>query len=175
MRNCFPTSCVLTSWTRMVRVPPHPRPIRPATHPKATPGSMRRCAGRWAYRRWWCWAIHSGDHCPDLCCAVPRSGAGVYRRRGLRGRSRSRRLGRRPGRSGGGGHAPSSCRLTVYAAARPVMDEWTERILAASDPAEMEQMMATVLPFYLADPDKPEVAARLAEMSRAIRADLAAG
>ena len=62
-----------------------------------------------------------------------------------------------------------------YAAARPVMDEWTERILAASDPAEMEQMMATVLPFYLAEPDKPEVAARLAEMSRVMKADLAAG
>ena len=55
------------------------------------------------------------------------------------------------------------------------MDEWTERILAASDPAEMEQMMATVLPFYLAEPDKPEVAARLAEMSWVMRANLAAG
>ena len=62
-----------------------------------------------------------------------------------------------------------------YEAARPVMDEWTERILAASDPAEMEQMMITVLPFYLAEPDKPEVAARLAEMSRMMKADLAAG
>ena len=49
-----------------------------------------------------------------------------------------------------------------YEAARPVMDSWTERILAATDATEMEQMMATVLPFYLAEPDKPEVAARLA-------------
>src|SRR5262249_13057677 len=40
---------------------------------------------------------------------------------------------------------------------------------------EMEQMMATVLPFYLAEPDKPEVAARLAGMSRVMKADLAAG
>jgi len=55
------------------------------------------------------------------------------------------------------------------------MDEWTERILAASDPAEMEQMMITVLPFYLAEPDKPEVAARLAEMGGLMKADLAAG
>lgn len=62
-----------------------------------------------------------------------------------------------------------------YAEARPVMDCWTERLLAASDAAEMEQMMATVLPFYLAEPDKPEVAARLAEMSVAMKADLAAG
>jgi pimeloyl-ACP methyl ester carboxylesterase len=62
-----------------------------------------------------------------------------------------------------------------YEAARPVMDEWAERILAASDPAVMEQMMITVLPFYLAEPDKPEVAARLAEMSRMMKAGLAAG
>jgi len=62
-----------------------------------------------------------------------------------------------------------------YAQARPVMDSWTERLLAATDPAEMEQMMATVLPFYLAEPDKPEVAARLAGMSRVMKADLAAG
>jgi len=62
-----------------------------------------------------------------------------------------------------------------YEAARPVMDQWTQRILAADDPAVMEQMMITVLPFYLAEPDKPEVAARLAEMSRMVKADLAAG
>jgi proline iminopeptidase len=62
-----------------------------------------------------------------------------------------------------------------YAAARPVMDEWTERILAATEAAEMEHMMTTVLPFYLAEPDKPEVAARLAEMSRVMKANLAAG
>jgi proline iminopeptidase len=62
-----------------------------------------------------------------------------------------------------------------YEAARPVMDSWTERLLAATDAAEMEQMMATVLPFYLAEPDKPEVAARLAGMSAAMKANLAAG
>ena len=48
------------------------------------------------------------------------------------------------------------------------MDFWTERLLAATDAAEMEQMMAAFLPFYLAEPDKPEVAARLAEMSRVL-------
>lgn len=62
-----------------------------------------------------------------------------------------------------------------YPAARPVMDSYTERLLAATDAAEMEQMMATVLPFYLAEPDKPEVAARLAELTRDMKADLAAG
>ena len=62
-----------------------------------------------------------------------------------------------------------------YEAARPVMDQWTERLLAATEAAEMEQMMATVLPFYLAEPDKPEVAARLAAMSQVMKADLAAG
>lgn len=62
-----------------------------------------------------------------------------------------------------------------YAEARPVMDSWTERLLAATDAAEMERMMATVLPFYLAEPDKPEVAARLGEMSRVMKANLAAG
>jgi proline iminopeptidase len=62
-----------------------------------------------------------------------------------------------------------------YAAARPVMDTWTERLLAATDAAEMEQMMATVLPFYLAEPDKPEVAARLDELRSVLKANLAAG
>ena len=55
------------------------------------------------------------------------------------------------------------------------MYAWTERLLAATDAAEMEHMMATVLPFYLAEPDKPEVAARLDEMSRVTKANLAAG
>jgi pimeloyl-ACP methyl ester carboxylesterase len=62
-----------------------------------------------------------------------------------------------------------------YPGARLVMDEWTERILAATDPAEMESMMATVLPLYAAEPDRPEVAAGLAKFSRAMKADLAAG
>ena len=82
---------------------------------------------------------------------------------------------------GGGADAEAEALLSRhagspwYAAARPVMDEWTERMLAATGPAEMEHMMATVLPFYLAEPDKPEVAARLAAMSRVMKANLAAG
>lgn len=62
-----------------------------------------------------------------------------------------------------------------YAEARPVMDEWTERMLAATEPAEMQAMMAAVLPFYVAEPDRPEVAAGLAKLSREMKADLAAG
>jgi pimeloyl-ACP methyl ester carboxylesterase len=62
-----------------------------------------------------------------------------------------------------------------YEQARPIMDEWTERILAADDAAEMEQMMATVLPFYVAHPEKTEVASALAEFRHHLKADLAAG
>ncbi|HEY6278998.1 MAG TPA: alpha/beta hydrolase [Streptosporangiaceae bacterium] len=62
-----------------------------------------------------------------------------------------------------------------YPEARLVMDEWTGRILAATDPAEMERMMATVLPLYVAEPDRPEVAAGLARFNQAMKADLAAG
>jgi proline iminopeptidase len=62
-----------------------------------------------------------------------------------------------------------------YEHARPIMDQWTDRILATEDPAEMEQMMAAVLPFYMAYPERPEVAAGLAEFRRHLKADLAAG
>ena len=55
------------------------------------------------------------------------------------------------------------------------MDEWTERILAATDPAEMESMMATVIPFYVAEPDQPHVAAGLAKFRQRMKANLAAG
>src|SRR4029453_6957650 len=68
-----------------------------------------------------------------------------------------------------------AARSAWYAEARPVFDAWTERLLAATRAAEMEQVMATILPVSLAEPDKPEVAARLAEMTRAMKADLAAG
>jgi pimeloyl-ACP methyl ester carboxylesterase len=62
-----------------------------------------------------------------------------------------------------------------YEEARTVIDQWTERILATDDPAVMEQMMATVLPFYVAYPDRPEVAEALAEFRHHLKADLAAG
>jgi proline iminopeptidase len=62
-----------------------------------------------------------------------------------------------------------------YEEARVVMDQWTERILASNDPSEMEKMMSTVLPFYMAYPDRPDVAAALAEFRQHLKADLAAG
>jgi pimeloyl-ACP methyl ester carboxylesterase len=61
-----------------------------------------------------------------------------------------------------------------YPDARPIMDQWTERVLATDDPAEVEQMMAAVLPFYMAHPERPDVAAAIAEFRRHLKADLAA-
>jgi pimeloyl-ACP methyl ester carboxylesterase len=84
-------------------------------------------------------------------------------------------------RDGGEAQAESEAMLARHAvspwyeAARLVMDQWTERLLAADSAAEMEQMMATVLPLYLAEPDKPEIAERLAGVILAMKANLAAG
>jgi len=47
-------------------------------------------------------------------------------------------------------------------------------VLATDDPGEVEQMMATVLPLYTADPDRPDVAAALDEFRNDLKADLAA-
>jgi pimeloyl-ACP methyl ester carboxylesterase len=61
-----------------------------------------------------------------------------------------------------------------YREARATIDEWTERVLATDDPGEVEEMMVTVLPFYTAHPDHPEVAAALADMRAYLTVDLAA-
>jgi proline iminopeptidase len=61
-----------------------------------------------------------------------------------------------------------------YPKARPIMDQWTERVLATNDPGDVEQMMAAVLPFYMAHPERPEVGAAIAEFRRHLKADLAA-
>jgi proline iminopeptidase len=61
-----------------------------------------------------------------------------------------------------------------YPEARAVMDEWTERVLATDDAHEVERMMQLVLPLYTAHPDRPDVAASLAAMSRYLTTDLAA-
>jgi len=61
-----------------------------------------------------------------------------------------------------------------YPEARLVMDEWTERALAAGDPHEVEQMMRTVLPLYTAHPDRAGVAAGLDALGPSITFDLAA-
>ncbi len=61
-----------------------------------------------------------------------------------------------------------------YEEAKAVMESWTERVLATDDPAEVEQMMGTVLPLYTAEPDRPDVAAALDEFRGDLEADLAA-
>ena len=57
-----------------------------------------------------------------------------------------------------------------YPEAKVVWDTWTERVLATDDPHEVEHMMATVLPLYTAHPDRPEIAAALAEFSNDLKA-----
>lgn len=61
-----------------------------------------------------------------------------------------------------------------YPEARATMDGWTERVLATDDPGDVERMMASVLPLYMAHPDRPEVAAALSKMNGHLVADLAA-
>jgi pimeloyl-ACP methyl ester carboxylesterase len=41
--------------------------------------------------------------------------------------------------------------------AKEIWDTWTERVLAATDGAEVDAMMAAVLPLYTADPERPGV------------------
>jgi proline iminopeptidase len=61
-----------------------------------------------------------------------------------------------------------------YESARATWDAWTERVLAATDAREVDAMMAEVLPFYTAHPERPRVQ-RLIEAWRSdARTDLAA-
>ncbi|HEY0517385.1 MAG TPA: alpha/beta hydrolase [Solirubrobacteraceae bacterium] len=61
-----------------------------------------------------------------------------------------------------------------YPSARKTWDEWTERVLAAEDAAEVDAMMAEVLPLYTSDPDRPGVQAMIAQWRRDMKSDLAA-
>src|SRR5215213_6440765 len=61
-----------------------------------------------------------------------------------------------------------------YPAAREVWDGWTQRALEATDPAEIEGMLATVLPLYTAYPDHPDVRDALEEAQGLIAVDLRA-
>src|SRR5262252_889049 len=61
-----------------------------------------------------------------------------------------------------------------YPEARPVMDEWTERVPAADDAHEVERMFRLVLPMYTSHPDRPDVAAGLEALRRRVTFDLAA-
>jgi proline iminopeptidase len=61
-----------------------------------------------------------------------------------------------------------------YPAARKTSDEWTERVLAAEDSREVDEMMAEVLPLYTAYPDRPGVQALIEQWRQDMRSDLAA-
>ena len=61
-----------------------------------------------------------------------------------------------------------------YRAARPVMDHWTDLVMAATGQDEIDRLVATVLPFYCGQPDRLEAAGRLAEVSRILKPNLAA-
>ncbi len=61
-----------------------------------------------------------------------------------------------------------------YPEAREIWDGWTDRVLAAEDSREVEAMMATVLPLYTADPDRPGVQAMIEQWRRDMKSDLAA-
>lgn len=61
-----------------------------------------------------------------------------------------------------------------YPDARRTWDQWTDRVLAAQDAAEVDQMMATVLPLYTADPDRPGVRELIEEWRDEMSTDLQA-
>jgi proline iminopeptidase len=61
-----------------------------------------------------------------------------------------------------------------YPEARQIWDDWTDRVLAAEDAREVDEMMATVLPLYAADPGRPGVQAMIEEWRRDGKSDLAA-
>jgi len=63
---------------------------------------------------------------------------------------------------------------TWYPEAEEVWNSWTERVIATDDPAEIEAMMAAVLPLYTAHPERPEVWAELEEFKTHMKSDLVA-
>jgi pimeloyl-ACP methyl ester carboxylesterase len=61
-----------------------------------------------------------------------------------------------------------------YESARATWDSWTERALAATDAAEVDAMMAEVLPLYTAHPDRPGVRRLIESWRNEAETDLAA-
>ena len=61
-----------------------------------------------------------------------------------------------------------------YPSARAIWDEWTDRVLAAEDAREVDEMMAAVLPLYTANPERPGVRTMIGEWRRDMHTDLAA-
>jgi pimeloyl-ACP methyl ester carboxylesterase len=61
-----------------------------------------------------------------------------------------------------------------YPDARRAWDRWTERVLATDDAAEVDEMMAAMLPLYAADPDRPGVREVIEQWRREMKTDLQA-
>jgi proline iminopeptidase len=61
-----------------------------------------------------------------------------------------------------------------FESARATWDSWTERALAATDAAEVDAMMAEVLPLYTAHPERPGVRRLIEAWRRESESDLAA-
>jgi proline iminopeptidase len=61
-----------------------------------------------------------------------------------------------------------------FSEARAVWDSFTDRVLAAKDAAEVDEMLRILLPLYCAHPDRPDVAEALATFRSQVRCDLAA-
>jgi pimeloyl-ACP methyl ester carboxylesterase len=61
-----------------------------------------------------------------------------------------------------------------YPRARATWDGWTDRVLAARDAGEVAAMFGEILPLYCSHPDRPDVAAALADFRSRLKVDLAA-
>lgn len=61
-----------------------------------------------------------------------------------------------------------------YPEAREVWDDWTPLALAATDPAEIRDMLATVFPLYTAYPDRPDVSKAIDKARAMLEVDLRA-
>jgi len=61
-----------------------------------------------------------------------------------------------------------------YPEAREIWDTWTQRALAATDPEEVRDMLATVFPLYTAYPDHPDVRKAIDEARALLEVDLRA-
>ncbi len=59
-----------------------------------------------------------------------------------------------------------------FAEAEATWNSWTERVLAATEPTEVDKMMAAVLPLYTAHPDRPGVRRLIEDFRRDGRTNL---
>lgn len=61
-----------------------------------------------------------------------------------------------------------------FTQAKETWDNWTERVLAAGDAAEVDRMMSVVMPLYTAYPDRPGVTQMIELYRREVRTNLEA-